>query len=157
MKRLKTGQVLLHIMLESAVSSLMLSEPTLRLDCTHQGRVCRGCVEYGWSHMQQCREAAKRKKTPRTFLVQGSGEVNGQSFPMLCQSNSVQALSTTDQPVFRNNYARRCKPWFFKMQSTNRRIHPGSSSHEDSHVFRPHYNEQVKNDDPVQDKKLINF
>ena len=106
--------------------------------------------------MQQCREAAKRKKTPRTVLVQGSGEVNGQSFRMLCQSNSVQALSTTDQPVFRNNYARRCKPWFFKMQSTNSRIHPGSSSHEDSHEFRPHYNEQVKNDDPVPDQKLIN-
>ena len=83
MKRFKTGQVLLHILLESAVSSLILSEPTLQLDCTHQGRVCRGCVEYGWSHMQQCREAAKRKKTPGTLLVQGSGEVNGQIFPML--------------------------------------------------------------------------
>ena len=110
MKRLKTSQVLLHILLESAVSLLILSEPTSHLDCTHQGRVCRGCVEYGWSHMQQCREAAKRKKTPRSLLVQGSGEVNGQSFPMLCQSNSAQALSTTDQPVFRSNYARRCKP-----------------------------------------------
>ena len=91
------NQVLLHILLESAVSSLMLSEPTLRFDCTHQGRVCRGCVEYGWSHMQQSREAAKRKKTPRTILVQGSDEVNGQIFPMLCQSNSVQALPSCHQ------------------------------------------------------------
>ena len=149
MKRLKTGQVLLHILLESAVSSLMLSEPTLQLDSTHQGRECGTWLV---AHAAM-RRGSKEKKDPGNFL----GEVNGQSFPMLCQSNSVQALSTTDQPVFMNNYARRCKPWFFKMQSTNRRIHPGSSSHEDSHVFRPHYNEQVRNDDPVQDKNILIF
>ena len=43
------------------------------------------------------------------------------------------------------------------MQSTKRRIHPGSTSREDSHVFRPHRNEQVKNDDPVQDQKYIHL
>jgi len=34
--------------------------------------------------MQQCREGAKRPKTTRTVLVQGLGEVNGHSFPKLC-------------------------------------------------------------------------
>jgi len=84
---------------------LMWSERTSQIDCL--GRMFRGYVEYGWSHMQQCREAAKRPKTMRTFSVQG------QSFPKLCQSNSARALLTTDQPSsaakkHRNTIMRSC-------------------------------------------------
>ena len=91
-----------------------------------------------WSHMHQCREAATKAKTPRTLLVQGPGEVNGQSCPTFCQPNSARALSDNDQPVFRRHYARKCKPLFFKTaKHKKRRIHPESTSYEDSHVFRP--------------------
>jgi hypothetical protein len=39
--------------------------------------------------MQQWREATKIHRITRTLLVQGSGEMNGQSFPELSQSIST--------------------------------------------------------------------
>ena len=97
MKRLKTNQVLLHVMLESAVSSLMLSETTLHLDCTDKGEFVEGV----WNMVGRTCSNPERQQREKTILVQGSGEVNGQSFPMLCQSNSVQALSSCLQEQLR--------------------------------------------------------
>ena len=40
-----------------------------------------------------CSNAERQQRDIRPLLVQGSGDVNGLSFPKLCQSNSDQALN----------------------------------------------------------------
>ena len=43
-----------------------------------------------------CRSAQRQQMYHANSPVQGSGEVNGQSFPKVCQFISAHALSTTD-------------------------------------------------------------